>query len=294
MRARVDGREDVGSLAVNPAQHLVRRLQNRVMTSLGLPRPWAPHRLLGQDLLLRDGTVPGRIDYDDAWFHACASHAENIFDVGANVGHSALMALLCGNVKQVVLVEANWEALSVAAENLVRNQLSARARFISAFAAEATNDSVDFWTVGTGAAGSMFASHASSAAKSGSVRRVSTITLDSLSDVLEVVPDLVKIDVEGAEIKVLRGAGTLASHLKTRFLVEMHSMAELTMLANARQVLEWAHAAGYAAWYMSEASRLEAPETIQHRGRCHLVLQPREWPYPEWLARIPQSAQLPG
>jgi FkbM family methyltransferase len=262
------------------------------MIRLGLPRPWTAQPLLGHDLVLRDGTIPGKTDYDDAWFHACAQHAETVFDVGANVGHSALMALLCPNVKQVVLVEANWEALSVAAENLVRNQLSARARFVSAFAAEMTDDTVDFWTVGTGAAGSMFASHASSAAKTGSVRRVSTITLDSLADVLEVVPDLVKIDVEGAEIKVLRGARKLASQHRSRFIVEMHSMAELTMLDNARQVLAWTTEAGYAAWYMSGASQLLSPEPIQHRGRCHLLLQPQDWAYPDWLARIPQSAEL--
>lgn len=253
-----------------------------------------PGRLLGHDLVLRDGTIPDKLDYDDAWVHACAQHAEVMFDVGANVGHAALMALLCQNIQQVLLVEANWEALSVAAENLIRNQLSARARFIGAFAAETSDESIDFWTVGTGAAGSMYASHASSAARAGSVRRVSTITLDGLSNNFEVVPDLVKIDVEGAEIKVLRGSTHIASNRATRFVVEMHSMAELTMASNAAQVLEWTKSVGYSAWYLSGAALLENPETIQHRGRCHLLLQPRDWSYPEWLAKIPQSAALPA
>ena len=251
-------------------------------------------RLLGQPLTLRDGTIPEKVDYDDAWVHACAAHAEVMFDVGANVGHAALMALLCPNMKEVVLVEANWEALAVAAENIIRNQLASRARFVGAFAAETSDESVEFWTVGTGAAGSMYASHAQSAARAGSMRQVSTLTLDSLAARYNVVPDLVKIDVEGAESKVLLGSKQLASHARTRFVVEMHSMAELTMAHNASLVLEWAQQTGYAAWYLSGATRLESPDLIQHRGRCHVLLQPRDWPYPDWLVGIPQSAELPA
>ena len=276
------------------ATDLVRRAKSRLALQLGLPRPWVPTRMLGQDVVLRDGTIPGAVDYDDAWFHACAQQAKIVFDVGANVGHSALMALLGGSGEQIVLVEANWEALAVAAENLIRNQLAARARFVCAFASDAADASVDFWTVGTGAAGSMYASHASSARAAGSVRQVQTITLDALSSRFDVVPDLVKIDVEGAEHKVLLGATTLVARKRTRFLVEMHSMQELTMAHNATQVLAWTREHGYAAWYMSQPQRLEGPEPIQHRGRCHLLLQPADWPYPDWLAKIPQSSALPA
>ena len=273
---------------------LVRRAKSRLALQLGLPRPWVPTRMLGQDVVLRDGTIPGAIDYDDAWFHACAQQAKIVFDIGANVGHSALMALLGGSVEQIVLVDANWEALAVAAENLIRNQLAARARFVCAFASNATDASVDFWTVGTGAAGSMYASHATSARAAGSVRQVQTTTLDAMAERFGVVPDLVKIDVEGAEHKVLLGSANVVAKKQTRFLVEMHSMQELTMAHNATQVLQWTRAAGYAAWYMSASARLEAPETIAHRGRCHLLLQPADWPYPEWLTKIPQSAPLPA
>ncbi len=275
-------------------QALVRKLQSHVLHRLGLPRPWVTRQLLGHQLVVRDGSFPVQVDYDDAWFYACAQHAEVVFDVGANVGHSALMALLCPSVKQVVLVDANWEALTVAAENLVRNQLSTRARFVTAFAAETSNQTVDFWTVGAGAAGSMYASHATTAARAGNVRQVSTVSLDGLATGFGVVPDLVKIDVEGAESKVLLGSPEIAAARKTRFIVEMHSMAELTMAHNASLVLDWVKSVGFQAWYLASATRVDSPEPIQHRGRCHLLLQPSDWPYPEWLATIPQSAALPS
>ena len=106
-------------------------------------------------------------------------------------------------------------------------------------------------------------------------------------------PDFVKIDVEGAEARVLGGA-TFAAKRETRFLVEMHAMPELSMEANADLILEWARRVGYAVWYMSQAQRLESAELIKHRGRCHLLLQPADWPYPDWLASISQSAPLPA
>src|SRR5205085_718443 len=123
-----------GSCLVSiPKPALLRRIETSVRSRLGLQFPWVQAKLLGRELTLRDGTVRDEIDYDDAWFHACARNAQIVFDVGANVGSSALMAMLCPSVRQVVLVEANWAALGVAAENLIRNGLAERARFVCAF-----------------------------------------------------------------------------------------------------------------------------------------------------------------
>lgn len=273
---------------------LIRELEARVRSRLGLPSPWTTEPLLGRDLVVRWGTIRPETDYDDAWLYACLKHSEVMFDVGANVGGSALLGLLCPNIKQVVLIEANVEALSIAAQNLIRNQLSARARFVGAFADEASDRMVDFWTVGTGAAGSMFQGAAVTAAKHGSSQRVPTTTLDELVERYAVVPDLVKIDVEGAESNVLRGARALSRKGQTRYLVEMHSPPELSMAKNAEQVLSWAAEVGYSAWYLSEGVKIESPQPIAHRGRCHLLLQPAAWPFPDWLRGIKQSTPLPA
>jgi FkbM family methyltransferase len=216
-----------------------------------------------------------------------------VFDIGANVGQSALMALISRNVENVVLVDANWEALSVAAQNIIRNAVSERTRFICAFVSDTTGNELDFWTVGTGAAGSMFAGHAVTASRGGFVRRVKTVTLDEIATKTGLVPDLVKVDVEGAEASVLRGATSVASRAATRFIVEMHSPPELSMRDNAQAVLDWAASVDYAVWYLSEGVRVTTPEIIAHRGRCHLLVQPRAWDYPDWLVGIEQSAQLP-
>jgi len=58
--------------------------------------------------------------------------------------------------------------------------------------------------------------------------------------------------------------------------------------------LDWCKDLGYSAWYLKTEERLESPETIAHRGRCHLLLQPKAWGYPEWLRGIKQSSPLPS
>lgn len=273
-------------------KRLFERVESRFRARLGLPPKWVQESILGNQVVVRDGTLGTAPDYDDAWLLACARRATTMFDVGANVGKSAVIALVCAKIPKVVLVEPNIEALTVAAENLIRNRLSPRACFVPAFASDESDKTVSLFTIGTGAAGSMFEGHAVSASRAGSVQQVSTVTLDQLAATYDLIPDLVKIDVEGAEAAVLAGSKAVASVLETRFLVEMHSFPELPMRRNAELVLEWASSVGYSVWYPANECAVTSAEPICHRGRCHLLLQPRGWEYPAWLRGIAQSAPL--
>jgi FkbM family methyltransferase len=223
---------------------------------------------------------------------ACALQSEVFFDVGANVGYDTLLAFLSPNIKRVVVIEANPEALAIAAENLIHNRLSAKANFVPAFAGDIDDGKVKLWTVGTGAAGSVHKSHAITAARANSFIEVPTITIDTLCVDLNLTPDLIKIDVEGAEYEVLKGSRACAEKKRTRYLVEMHSNPQMTMRANTEKVMSWCRKLGYQAWYLAKGEKLDSPEQTEHRGRCHLLLQPADWPYPEYLVGIEQSATL--
>ncbi len=271
---------------------LSQRTKSFVRRKLGFPSPLVHSRILDREFIVREGTVPSQLDYDYAWVLACALEAEVFFDVGANVGYDTLLALLSPTIKRVVLIEANPEALSVAAENLIHNQLISRAHFVPAFAGAVDNTRVKFWTVGTGAAGSIHQSHAVTAAKANSFIEVPTITIDTVCADFGLTPQLIKIDVEGAEYDVLQGSKACAEEGQTRYLVEMHSNPEMTMAANTESVMSWCRELGYQAWYLAEGERLDSPAQTQHRGRCHLLLQPAQWPYPECLVGIKQSAAL--
>lgn len=137
----------------------------------------------------------------------------------------------------------------------------------------------------------MFKSHAHTASAVGASIMTPTTTIDKLAKMIGWVPNLVKIDVEGAEYKVLSGAKEIASQQKTWFMVEMHSPPELPMIENANMILAWANEVGYHAWYMRDAVRFTRAEMID-RGRCHLLLLPAKIQYPNELKAIPQRAPL--
>lgn len=238
------------------------------------------------------GTLRTKPDYDDAWLLALGYEAEVVFDIGSNIGQSALLLLHPGQVREIVLVDANPLALSQAAQNLILNGLCQRARFICAFASDRATETVDFYTIGTGAAGSFFASHARTASVLKAKQSVPTTTIDGLTEALNCLPDLVKIDVEGAEFLVLQGATDLARRQMTRFFVEMHSNAELPMSGNAQNILDWCRQVGYEAWYLKEKIKLTTPQPIAHRGRCHLLLLPADKSLPQGLAGLEQGAPL--
>lgn len=248
---------------------------------------------LGIKLTVIKGTLQVKPDQDDAWLFHLMGQFDNIFDIGANMGQSSLFAKIQGNNKRILLADPNPEALSLAAKNLILNNYSNRCEFIPAFVNDTNEDSVEFFTIGAGAAGSMYKGHAESAAAIGNSIMVPTTTIDSLVENVGWAPEFIKIDVEGAEAKVLQGANLLASKKEVWFMVEMHSPPELPMVENAQLVLKWASETGYDVWYMRDFTLLTHPEMIADRGKCHLLLLPKTTPYPNALRKIPQRSPLP-
>ena len=249
--------------------------------------------LCGVSLKAVKGTIRKRVDQDDAWFYYLAKHHSKIFDVGANVGYTALLALIQNRKKRYVLIDPNPLALADASKNLFINGYGNNASFYSSFVSNEENEQVKFYTIGTGAAGSMYESHAKTAADINSWSFANTTTIDALVKFYNFRPSLIKIDVEGAESLVLEGACELAKSKETIFFVEMHATKEVTMKCNAENVLKWCDEISYAAWYMAEATLMKKSEMIANRGKCHLLLLPKGLKYPSYLKEIRQGNPLP-
>lgn len=247
--------------------------------------------LLGQELKVFNNTIRKTVDRDDAWYYQLVLNSNHVFDVGSNVGYTALIALLANKSSRVVLFDANPEALVRASSNIIYNGLSHRCFFVNGFISNKVAEKVKFYTVGTGSAGSSSSDQAKTAALLNSWFWVTTTSLDEISTFLNIVPDFIKIDVEGAEYEVLLGATSLVKN-PTRIMVEMHSNKNLTMLKNATNILNWCGEVGYAAWYLTEGKKMETADLISHRGRCHLLLQPEGMDYPEFLKGIKQGDQM--
>lgn len=183
------------------------RLYNSIRAKLGLRPSFEKKKIFGQDIFVRHGTLRNPPDYDDAWTLALASHSQVMFDVGCHKAEFSLLACLLDPQREVVAIDANPKALSLAADNFIKNGKSHQVRFYSTFVSDEDNHTLDFYTVGSGSAGSRYPSHAKTASSEGKSIQVRTRTLDTIAQELDLYPDFVKIDVEGAEAAVLRGGG---------------------------------------------------------------------------------------
>ncbi|MEZ5330159.1 MAG: FkbM family methyltransferase [Verrucomicrobiales bacterium] len=240
-----------------------------------------------------DGTCRPDPDYDDAWYFALAARHSTIMDVGANRGFTALLALLAGNAdnKRLLLVDANSEALGVACQNVCRNGFGKNVSYQQGLVSDVTGKQVNFFTVGPGDAGSVYASHAKTAANKQKSTVMTTTTIDALAELHGIQPDLVKIDVEGAELDVLKGATNVAKS-RAPFFIEMHDLQERKMVESAQAVIDWCTANGRTAYYMKQHEPLTDPQTIAHRGRCHLLIIRSDQEYPAYLKPIAQGAPI--
>jgi FkbM family methyltransferase len=248
--------------------------------------------LAGKQVTVYRGTIKAIPDYDDAWLAHLVSSYPVIYDIGANIGFTALLAKLYGNPLVLVLADPNAQALATASENLILNDLVSGCNFIPEFVSSKSGESIKFYTVGKGAAGSIFRTHARTAGRNEQWRRVKSTTVDEIANKLGAPPRLIKIDTEGAESLVLEGA-THSAQSGAHFFVEMHSSPELGMKENAGRVLDWCARQRYAAWYLKESRTIGRPDEIANRGRCHLLLLPKGVPYPEKLRGVNQGDPLP-
>lgn len=232
------------------------------------------------------GTIRDEADKDDAWIFHLGANSKVIFDVGSNIGQSSILFLHHDAVERILLVDPNPLALAAAAENLLMNSLSLKASFIPAFLSDKENEIVDFYTVGLGAAGSKYKDHAKTAASLNTHFKVSTLTVDYLVKYYNLIPDLIKIDVEGAEVEVLNGSVKVATQRKTIFFVEVHSTNGI--VTNTEMVLQWCKTNGYDAYYLKE-HKILTTDKIKERGRYHALLIPSGSAYPAYLLNVKQG-----
>lgn len=266
------------------------RIEDYVRRLAGLRPRVVKAPLLGRSVEVVRGSIRSRPDYDDAWVLECARRAKVALDAGTNTGQDALLMLVGGKLQRLIAVDANREALAICAQNLIFNGMSHKAVFVLGALSDRYGEEIEFWADGCGAASSIFGSHAKTAAARGGCQRVRTITADDLCDELGLLPDFVKVDIEGAEVRMLNGAMRLAREGSTRFLVEMHSNPELPMELNVKNLLAWCSEVDYKAWYLKAHQELRDFGQVADRGRFHVLVQPSRWPYPEWLAGIAQGS----
>lgn len=153
-----------------------------------------------------------------AAFKSCVREGATVFDVGSNVGaYTLLFATWAGSSGRVVAFEPSVASRIGLERHLHLNGLSNRVS-IHADAVSDVTGTVAFRDTGTHGDNRILA------APEDDARVVSSVNLDGFCASHRLTPDVIKIDVEGAELAVLRGAReTIAARgSKLSLFVELH------------------------------------------------------------------------
>jgi FkbM family methyltransferase len=160
--------------------------------------------------------LPDVTDAATFWQMLSNSHGHSAFDIGANVGQAA--AVLAPHFKHVYSFEPCAEALAVLMVEAPMNVVvipQAVSSQAGTLELDETAESIKSGqlTTGTGLGWGPVVGH----------RTVEATTVDAACARFGVTPDLVKIDTEGHEVKVLEGAPILIKGRHTCWLIEVHS-----------------------------------------------------------------------
>jgi FkbM family methyltransferase len=140
-----------------------------------------------------------------------------VVDVGANVGYNTVYASgRVGPTGRVVAIEPAADNIGVLRENIAANGLDNVV--VRPVAAGRSHEVRELFLRGeTSAVNSLFPESVYAA-----VTGVERVRVAPLDDLVDVDPDLVKIDVEGAELDVLAGMTRLLRRPGIRLIVEWH------------------------------------------------------------------------
>lgn len=174
------------------------------------------HRRSVPVLLVADGA------YERLEMHlviAAASTSEHFLDIGANVGYYSLAVASSHSNLRVSSFEPNPDTFELLRGNIERSSLASRvAAYNFGLDSISRDDAVLYVPPATGSGG---ASLVDLHPEEGPARlkNVELRSLDSL--VLDPVPDLMKIDVEGAELGVVHGAMKCIDRTRPTIFIEL-------------------------------------------------------------------------
>lgn len=266
------------SPAVDKEWREVARSINRVL------RPTTRVTLCDTPYTLRAEARPSGSDRDYAVLRQLARGKRCILDVGANVG---LTSLVMGKGEMagdghIFAFEASEAACHLIRDNAALNGLSSRITVVNALVAERSGLAIDFY--GDAASGS--ASIIPGYLAHHQPLRKTTLALDDFVRDAGITPDLIKIDVEGAELRVIAGLTETLRAARPLAFIELHSWGDLAVSDTAGTLMKQLEPLGYCLVYLRTKEIISDPAVLAGRGRCHVLACPADSPFLAELAQL--------
>jgi FkbM family methyltransferase len=162
------------------------------------------------------------------WITEFLHSGDAFFDVGAHLGWMSLVAChRVGTAGKVVAFEPSPPLVEILQYSKTANRFR-QMEIVTRAVADSEDQFVPFYLVNQGNSFlNSLVNHtatltAGSPTTQKSIMQVQTITVDAFCRRQNLHPDLVKIDVEGAELLVLQGAKSLLDECRSRFIVAIH------------------------------------------------------------------------
>jgi FkbM family methyltransferase len=194
---------------------------------------------------------------------------DTFVDVGANIGYFTLLASrLVGPTGRVCAIEANAATFALLQANLELNRCSnVDAHLLAA------GESAGFATVVSSDAGNAGGDHAEFAAEA-QAGSVAANRLDWL--LADAVVDLIKLDIEGAEAKAIRGAAGLLRRKQAPDLIFEFTPRFLQRAGDdPAELLQFLKLAGYRLQLIEPAGLTDAADGIGGQEQVYLYCSKR-------------------
>lgn len=184
---------------------------------------------------------------------ACIAEGAEVLDVGASFGvMTSLMAKI--GAGHIWSMEPNPEALALGQLLASANQIEQRVEFRNTLAGEAPQEGVDFWQVPG------FLSVAST--RNPEIRLFHpdatkrSLPMIALDDLKLTQPSVIKIDVEGSEYQVLRGAKRVLAEFSPDLVIETHGLEINGIGGDLQALCGMLNASGYQLWDLKTSSAM--------------------------------------
>jgi FkbM family methyltransferase len=228
-----------------------------------------------------------REEADFALLSRLATGRRCIFDIGANMGATTLVMMSAAHRRgRVFAFEASESSCLVLRENITLNGMADRVTVVNGVLAEASGLPAEFHWESVSPQASIV--HASPTGRSISVHKP-TISIDDYVSSTGVMPDFVKIDVEGAERRVLAGMKDTLRKCQAAVIVELHAWPTMDVGQNAQSMQPTLADIGYRMIQLDTLKTVRDASAFagfpeSHRGvqfRSRALLLPEDMPVPE-------------
>ena len=233
--------------------------------------------------------------HDYAFLKECSRGCKCVWDVGANVGLTGLVmtsGLAEGGV--IIALEASEASCLIIRENAFLNKLHNVIRIANTVVAERSGLLIDFhWDYVSGRSSAVMEP------PSGTSLPLckTSLSLDDFLRQCDARPEFIKIDVEGAESRVVAGMLKVLSDAKPRVVIELHTWPGTSLRQNAENILSLLESVGYQMVHVRTKQVVEDTAVFEDfRGpvqaveaRTRVLLLPHSHPLPQWLTNFDTS-----